>query len=1065
MAAGEIKVSVMTFLETVPDNAKIYVVKEGDNTPYYTTKAALLSGIAGGATPTLAEVLTVGGREVKIVYASSGDYAVLESDKNKSIVLLGDEDMTVNYDVSLFSLGDEIQISNFVDGIVDINPTGGSSSYSTLVIGNKATAYILTTEVDSCIINYRGSGGGSQTLAQTLVNGNTTEGLNISISDGDAVALDNTSKLKKGTTNAGNGGNNGIALKCSLDYEFKWEAGRMYIMEQDGIGIRETRYNFNIAPGATDDSTKGYAVNSRWILDNGTMYECTDATSGNAIWENITVNSAPERLAKINASSVLGDGFNFHTFFSVGGALFGGERAGASVAPRFYKFSDPNDLSVSEFISMTFVGAGVNGFESMCYDANTDNFYGMLSNTTKIIRINATDITDYTISDISGHINFPAGCSFSGSGGICTDETHLYIGTEQIPNSFVLKVLISDLSVVDSYEWARPSIHAANINVTNGYCVFTTNGSDCYLLKVDLSDLSNVELQLNIDGLTDDFALASDFDWAFCGGEANIGASVGGVGIDLTTMTAYPMNCLPSTGFFYDAANSLVINTSLLGFVETYDIFNLIDAVSTGLPSQIDVVKTYTMRGFWVNEWAKVGSDYFVTTWENSTSGLIKKIELIEFKNPLITKEEVKSRFNEVSSGSATDLAYTPSPTNGIVTSSTGTDATLPLADGTNAGLLKPADFTQLSTLATDLANINTDAVDKVTVKLALGISKGQAVYISSANGTNIIVSKASNSSEATSSKTLGLLATTGVTNDIVEVVTSGLLDGLNTSTATIGDPVWLGTSGDLIYGLASKPVAPAHLVYIGVVSRVHATVGEIFVRVQNGFELKEIHDVLITSVVDNQVLNYDSASSLWKNKTLAKSDVGLGNVDNTSDANKPVSTATQTALDLKEVLSDVGRLSSDYTLSNVATAQKIFNIGSSGNGSFNALGSTLYEIELFVNLTSLSSTSGFFSFSLGGTATYTDLQLDLFATKSALISGSVFQGVITSASAFQCTTSNVNTVGTIKIKGLINVNGAGTIIPTITLSQASAGVVKKNSYFVFRKIGALSFTASSNII
>lgn len=33
---------------------------------------------------------------------------------------------------------------------------------------------------------------------------------------------------------------------------------------------------------------------------------------------------------------------------------------------------------------------------------------------------------------------------------------------------------------------------------------------------------------------------------------------------------------------------------------------------------------------------------------------------------------------------------------------------------------------------------------------------------------------------------------------------------------------------------------------------------------------------------------------------TLAKGDVGLGNVDNTSDANKPVSTAQQTALDLK---------------------------------------------------------------------------------------------------------------------------------------------------------------------
>src|SRR5436190_6341921 len=47
-----------------------------------------------------------------------------------------------------------------------------------------------------------------------------------------------------------------------------------------------------------------------------------------------------------------------------------------------------------------------------------------------------------------------------------------------------------------------------------------------------------------------------------------------------------------------------------------------------------------------------------------------------------------------------------------------------------------------------------------------------------------------------------------------------------------------------------------------------------------------------------------------WTNRTMAqlktdlalvKGDVGLGNVDNTSDANKPVSTAQQTALDLKE--------------------------------------------------------------------------------------------------------------------------------------------------------------------
>lgn len=88
------------------------------------------------------------------------------------------------------------------------------------------------------------------------------------------------------------------------------------------------------------------------------------------------------------------------------------------------------------------------------------------------------------------------------------------------------------------------------------------------------------------------------------------------------------------------------------------------------------------------------------------------------------------------------------------------------------------------------IANIHTNADNKVTVKLTENINKGQAVYVSGANGTNILVAKASNATEATSSKTLGLLETTGVTNNTVNVITEGLLTGLNTNSATIGDAV-----------------------------------------------------------------------------------------------------------------------------------------------------------------------------------------------------------------------------------------------------------------------------------
>lgn len=97
MASNEVKVSTMTFLADVPDDAKIYVVKPGETTPYYTTKAALLADIAAGTTPTLPQVLAQGDRTIrlsdgdgetilelndqgKLLYNQDGDFLMLPAD-------------------------------------------------------------------------------------------------------------------------------------------------------------------------------------------------------------------------------------------------------------------------------------------------------------------------------------------------------------------------------------------------------------------------------------------------------------------------------------------------------------------------------------------------------------------------------------------------------------------------------------------------------------------------------------------------------------------------------------------------------------------------------------------------------------------------------------------------------------------------------------------------------------------------------------------------------------------------------------------------------------------------
>jgi hypothetical protein len=151
-------------------------------------------------------------------------------------------------------------------------------------------------------------------------------------------------------------------------------------------------------------------------------------------------------------------------------------------------------------------------------------------------------------------------------------------------------------------------------------------------------------------------------------------------------------------------------------------------------------------------------------------------------------------------------------------------------------------------------------------------IYKGQVVYANGAVGASgqLRVALSSNASEGTSSKTFGIMEDTVADGAIGTVVTEGLIEGIDTSSAQPGDPVWLGnTPGSVIYGLANKPVGPEHLVFIGIVTRAQVNTGSIFVKVQNGFEINELHDVYINGKQNNQVIRYNATTGLWTNQTI----------------------------------------------------------------------------------------------------------------------------------------------------------------------------------------------------
>ena len=156
-------------------------------------------------------------------------------------------------------------------------------------------------------------------------------------------------------------------------------------------------------------------------------------------------------------------------------------------------------------------------------------------------------------------------------------------------------------------------------------------------------------------------------------------------------------------------------------------------------------------------------------------------------------------------------------------------------------------------------------------------IPKGSAVYVSGATGDNALISLASATSETTSSKTLGITAESIANDAFGYVIEAGYLTDIDTSATTAGAAAWLGnTPGSIVF--VNPPAKPSHSVYLGVVVRVQAINGSILVKVQNGYELNELHDVNAGSPADGQALIWQDSTSQWVNGSVSGG-VGLDSV------------------------------------------------------------------------------------------------------------------------------------------------------------------------------------------
>lgn len=163
--------------------------------------------------------------------------------------------------------------------------------------------------------------------------------------------------------------------------------------------------------------------------------------------------------------------------------------------------------------------------------------------------------------------------------------------------------------------------------------------------------------------------------------------------------------------------------------------------------------------------------------------------------------------------------------------------------------------------------------ISYVTNADSVTITKGQPVYAYGGQGDRLTVKRAYNTSDATSAQTIGLVMSTSIAvGQKGFILMQGLLDGLSilpTITWADGDPVYLGPTAGSISKV--KPYAPNHLVYLGFVTTAsNGSAGRLYVRVQNGYELDELHNVQAQSPSANDTIYYDSVASQWKTASLA---------------------------------------------------------------------------------------------------------------------------------------------------------------------------------------------------
>ena len=221
----------------------------------------------------------------------------------------------------------------------------------------------------------------------------------------------------------------------------------------------------------------------------------------------------------------------------------------------------------------------------------------------------------------------------------------------------------------------------------------------------------------------------------------------------------------------------------------------------------------------------------------------------------------------------------------GSITGTLSSQSDLNTALGLKAPLASPA-FTGTPTAPTPATSDNSTTVATTAfVKASINpttnfytqgknntgstIPAASVVYINGASGGVPLFVLAQANSSTASDTTFGVTMNSIANGSNGTVITAGILSNVNTSAWPVGTLLWLSptTAGGLT---STMPSAPNHSVFIGFVTTQSSGSGQISINIQNGYHLEELHNVAISSPANQDLLSYNSSTSLWNNTSIS---------------------------------------------------------------------------------------------------------------------------------------------------------------------------------------------------